>query len=157
MSAPKLAGAARRNWLKMKTRQLIMACGGLDAASEACAAECRPYSVKQLSRCQNPAAPDVLPLDILDCLEAFCGQPIISQAVAASRPRTGTTGELRDEASEVTETAAELQRHIREALADDGAIDPAEAMGLMQIVQEGKGHFADVESILGPLLKRGLA
>lgn len=157
MSALSNAATARRNWLKMKTRQLIKQCGGLDAASEACAAECRPYSVKQLSRCQNPNAPDLLPLDILDCLEAFCGQRIVSQAMAASRARTGTTGELRDEASEVTETAAELQRHIREALADDGEIDPAEAVGLMEIVQAGKGHFADVEACLAPLLKRGVA
>lgn len=157
MSAHSSAATARRNWLKMKTRQLIKSCGGLEAASEACAAECRAYSVKQLSRCQNPAAPDLLPLDILDCLEAFCGQRIVSQAMAASRARTGTTGELRDEASEVTETAAELQRHIREALADDGEIDPVEAVGLMEIVQAGKGHFADVEACLGPLLKRGVA
>lgn len=157
MSAPNHAGAARRNWLKMKTRQLIKACGGVKLAAEACAAECRSYSVQQLSRCQNPNAPDLLPLDILDCLEAFCGQRIVSQAMAASRARTGTTGELRDEASEVTETAAELQRHIREALADDGEIDPAEAAGLMTIVQEGKGHFADVEACLAPLLKRGVA
>lgn len=151
-----MSAQSRRNWLKLKTRQLIKACGGLEAASEACAAECRPYSVKQLSRCQNPSAPDLLPLDVVDCLETYCGQHVVTQAIASSKPRTGTLGELRDESSEVTETAAELQRHVREALAD-GEIDPGEAAELMEIVQRGKGHFADVEASLTPLLKRGVA
>ena len=39
-------------WLKLKTRQLIAACGGLDEASRACAEGCRPYSIPHLSRCQ---------------------------------------------------------------------------------------------------------
>lgn len=156
MSALSNAATARRNWLKLKSRLLIKACGGLESASEACAAECRPYSVKQLSRCQNPAAPDLLPIDIVDCLEAYCGQHLVSQAIANSKPRTGTPGELRDESSEVTETAAELQRHVREALAD-GVIEPDEAGRLMEIVQAGKDHLADVEACLLPLLKRGVA
>ena len=146
----------RRNWLKLRTRQLIRACGGLEEASKVCGAECRPYSDKQLSRCQNPRAPDMLPLDILDCLEAHCGAPIVSRELTNARMRTGTPGELRDESSEVTETAAELQRYMREALAD-GDIDPLEAAQLMEIVQRGKGHLAEVEAGLTPLLKRGVA
>ncbi|WP_292052078.1 MULTISPECIES: hypothetical protein [unclassified Brevundimonas] len=146
---------ARRNWLKMKTRQLIAECGGLEEAAAACKEECRPYSVQQLSRCQNPRAADMLPLDIQDCLEAYCGRPVISQALTVARPHTGTVGELRDESSEVTETAALLQRRIRESLANDGEIDPVEAAHLMDVVREGMGHLADVEASLKPLLKRG--
>lgn len=146
---------ARRNWLKMKTRQLIDACGGLDLASEVCAAECRPYSVAQLSRCQNPNAPDLLPIDILDCLEGHCGKPVVSAAISNSKPRTGTVGELRDESSEVTEAAAELQRHIRTALAD-GEIDPAEASSLLALTHEAMKQLSDVEDCLKPLLKRGV-
>jgi hypothetical protein len=156
MSAPSFSARMRKNWLKLQTRLLIEACGGLDASAEACAAECRPYSVKQLSRCQNPNAPDLLPIDIVDCLENFCGQHMVTQAIINSRPSTGTPGELRDEASEVTETAAKLQGHIREALADDNEIDPAEAAGLMAIVQEGRRHLDDVELCLTPLMKRGV-
>lgn len=149
-----MSAMARRNWLKMKTRLLIKACGGLEDASEVCAAECRPYSDKQLSRCQNPNAPDILPIDIMDCLEAYCGRHIVSEAIARSTAQTGTAGELRDESSEVTETAAELQRHIREALTD-GEIDPVEAASLLDVVQVAMGHLADVEACLKPLLKRG--
>lgn len=148
--------SARRNWLKLRTRLLITACGGLAEAEAACAAECRAYSVKQLSRCQNARAPDMMPIDIVLCLEAYCGKPLVSRAMADSRPSTGTAGELRDEASEVTETGAELQRHIREALAD-GDIDPQEAACLLGIVQTAKSHLDDVEACLLPLTKRGEA
>lgn len=156
MSASSHKALARRNWLKMRTRLLITACGGLEMASEVCAAECRPYSVQQLSRCQNPNAPDLLPIDILDCLEAHCGKPIVSGVIASNRSRTGAAGELRDESSEVTETAAELQRHVREALANDGEIDSAEAAILLPIAERGMSHMADVVECLKPLLKRGV-
>lgn len=155
MSASSHKALARRNWLKMRTRLLISACGGLDVASEVCAAECRPYSVQQLSRCQNPNAPDLLPIDIMDCLETHCGKPVVSAVIASSRARTGTVGELRDESSEVTETAADLQRHIREALANDGEIDATEAAALLAIAEQGLSHMADVVECLKPLLKRG--
>ena len=133
---------------------MIAACGGLVEAEAACAAECRPYSSKQLSRCQNVRAPDMMPIDIVLCLEAYCGQPLVSRAMAEARPSTGTAGELRDEASEVTETGAELQRSIREALAD-GEIDPKEAAALLDTVQTAKSHLDDVEACLIPLAKRG--
>lgn len=156
MSVSSHKALARRNWLKMRTRLLISACGGLEMASEVCGAECRPYSLKQLSRCQNPNAPDMLPIDIMDCLEGHCGKRIVSQAVSVGKAHTGTAGELRDESSEVTETAADLQRHIREALADDGEIDAAEAAALLAIAEQGLSHMADVVECLKPLLKRGV-
>lgn len=156
MSLSSHKASARRNWLKMRTRLLIAACGGLDLASEVCAAECRPYSVQQLSRCQNPNAPDMLPIDILDCLEGHCGKRFVSQAMSVAKVHTGTVGELRDESSEVTETAADLQRHIREALADDGEIDAVEAAALLAIAEQGLSHMADVVECLKPLLKRGV-
>lgn len=146
--------SSRRNWLKQRVRLLIAACGGLIEAEAACAAECRAYSSKQLSRCQNVRAPDMMPIDIVLCLEAYCGQPMVSRAMAEARPSTGTAGELRDEASEVTETGAELQRSIREALAD-GEIDPKEAAALLDTVQTAKSHLDDVEACLIPLVKRG--
>ncbi|RZJ19102.1 MAG: hypothetical protein EON91_02595 [Brevundimonas sp.] len=145
----------RRNWLKLKTRRLIDACGGLDAASAACAELCRPYSVKQLSRCQNPLAPDMLPLDIQWSLEEFCGQPIISRALVEARPDAATVGNLRDEASDVTELAARLQAGCREAMADDD-VNPAEAAALYALVERGKAELDQVASVLEPLLKRGV-
>lgn len=145
---------ARRKWLKLKTRQLIKACGGLELASEVCELECRSYSAAQLSRCQNPALPDVLPLDILDCLEAHCGERIVSRALSAQPGRAGSVADLRDEASDVTEAAAELQKHVRAALSDDGEIDPREAEVLLALVQRAKGELADVEASLAVLTRR---
>ncbi|MGX1801852.1 hypothetical protein ACWIDJ_05945 [Brevundimonas naejangsanensis] len=146
----------RRNWLKLRTRMLIRACGGLEEASAACAAECRPYSDKQLSRCQNPRAPDLLPIDIVDCLEAYCGQHLITRAIVDSSVHTGTSGELRDQSCEVTEAAADLQREVRAAVADD-EVTPEEAAVLLDALQHIKSLAADIEASLHPLMKRGVA
>lgn len=145
----------RRSWLKLQTRLLIKAVGGLEVASAVCEAECRSYSVAQLSRCQTPTAPDMLPLDIVDCLESYCGQRIVSRALA-STVRAVSGGNLRDEASDVTEAAADLQKHVRIALADDGVISPQEAAELMQLVEKIASEAAEVKSALLPLLGRGV-
>ncbi|HWW11291.1 MAG TPA: hypothetical protein VN018_02160, partial [Brevundimonas sp.] len=95
-----------RRWLKLKTKRLIEACGGLKEASAACAEGSRPYSDKQLSRCQVVDAPDFLPIDIVLCLEAYCGEPIVTGAMAEARPAAVEAGELRDELSDVVEGGA---------------------------------------------------
>lgn len=117
--------ASSNRWLKLKTKQLIKACGGLDEASRACEESCRRYSVPHLSRCQNTAAPDYLPIDIVDCLEAYCGDPIITKAMCAARPNAVDAGDLRDELSDVVEGSAALLAHYRAAMAD-GRLDAAE-------------------------------
>ena len=88
-----------RLWLKHKTAQLILACGGLSETSRACGELARSYSVPHLSRCQNPNAPDYLPIDIVLCLEAYCGQPIVTAAMAEARPSAVIAYSLRLPAS----------------------------------------------------------
>lgn len=119
-------------WLKLKTRQLIRACGGLEEASRACAVECRPYSVPHLSRCQNAEQPDFLPIDIVLCLEAYCGQPVVTAAMAQARPAGDAVGCLRDEVTDFIERGGDLSRAVRAAFGD-GVIDPREGaeIGLM--------------------------
>ena len=142
-------------WLKLKTRRLIEACGGLDEASRACAEGCRPYSVPHLSRCQNPATPDLAPIDVVACLEAYCGQPIVSRALMEARPDAPAVGDVRDEATEVTESAASLQRRIREALANDGVIDRREAGEIARAVEEAMGELRDVAACLAGIVAGG--
>lgn len=118
-----------KRWLKLKTRRLIERCGGLEEASRACAEGCRPYSVKHLSRCQVVTAPDFLPIDIVLCLEAYCGEPIITGAMAEARPAVTECGDLRDELADLVEGSAGLLGRWRAALAD-GDVDAVERDGM---------------------------
>lgn len=144
-------------WLKLKTRKLIDLCGGLDEASRACAELARPYSSKQLSRCQLPNDPNLLPIDIVAALEAYCGDPVVSRAMVEARPAATVPGDLRDEASEVTEQAAALQRRIREALSDDGEIDAREAAEIAEGVERGMDELRDVAAALAAIVGKGRA
>lgn len=134
-----MTGPDPKRWLKLKTRQLIDRCGGLDEASRACRETCRPYSVPHLSRCQVPTAPDFLPIDIVLCLEAYCGEPIITGAMAEARPSAVEAGDLRDELTDVVTGGSALLARLRSMLADDD-LDPAEraemAAGLEALLGE---------------------
>ena len=120
MSAPE-----PNRWLKLKTKLLIKACGGLEEASAACAASCRPYSVPHLSRCQRPDTPDFLPIDIVLCLQDYCGEPLITAAMTEVRPAGDVVGCLRDEVADVIERGGDLSKAVRAAMAD-GQVDPRE-------------------------------
>lgn len=120
-----MTGSDPKRWLKLKTRQLIDRCGGLEEASRACRETCRPYSVPHLSRCQVPTAPDYLPIDIVLCLEAYCGEPVITGAMAEARPSVVVAGDLRDELSDVVEGGAALTSKWRAMMADN-RLTPAE-------------------------------
>lgn len=126
-------------WLKLKTRKLIAACGGLEEASRVCREECRPYSVPHLSRCQVPTTPDYLPIDIVLCLEAYCGEAIVTGAMAEARPTSVVAGDLRDELSDVVEGGAALTSKWRAMMADN-RLTPAErsemAAGLESLAEE---------------------
>lgn len=120
-----MSAADPKRWLKLKTRQLIDRCGGLEEASRACRETCRPYSVPHLSRCQVPTAPDFLPIDIVLCLEAYCGEPIITGAMSEARPSVVVAGELRDELADIVEGGAAAMARCRAAMSD-GRLDAAE-------------------------------
>lgn len=120
-----MTAANPKLWLKLKTRKLIEACGGLEEASRVCREACRAYSVPQLSRCQVPTAPDFLPVDIVLCLEAYCGEAIVTGAMAEARPSAVIAGDLRDELSDVVEGGAALTSRWRMMMADN-RLTPAE-------------------------------
>lgn len=147
-----MTGGEPNRWLKLKSKQLIKACGGLDEASRVCREDCRPYSVPQLSRCQVPTAPDFLPIDIVLCLEAYCGQPIVTGAMAEARPSAVVAGDFRDELSDVIEGGAALLGRYRAIMADQ-RMDPAEraemAMGLEGLMEEVRQAQAALAATAG--------
>lgn len=147
-----MIAADPKRWLKLKTRQLIDRCGGLEEASRACRETCRPYSVPHLSRCQVPTAPDYLPIDIVLCLEAYCGEPIITGAMAEARPSAVVAGDLRDELSDVVEGGAALLARWRAMMADD-ALDPGERaemrVGLQALAEEVRQAEAALDAAPG--------
>lgn len=151
-----MIGSTPKLWLKLKTKQLILACGGLAEASKVCSKTARAYSVPHLSRCQNPNAPDYLPIDIVLCLEAYCGEPIVTQAMAESRPSAVAAGDLRDELSDVVETGAALISRWRGMMADRH-LDAAERLemtsGLDALVEEARQAQAALRDFRGPGLR----
>lgn len=106
--------------LKLLTRDLIAECGGLPEAAAACR-----YSAPQLSRCQNAELPDFLAIDVVARLEAYCGKPIISQALCEQDKAVEAPESLIDQAMDVPEAGTNLQRTIR-LISRDGRITPRE-------------------------------
>lgn len=104
--------------LALLTKKLMDRCGGLAEASAACEQLARQYSIPQLSRCTTPGSGNYLPLDILAALERYCGEPVISRALAQQSPTEATTERLADLACAFSEQALDVQKFLRTALAD---------------------------------------
>lgn len=143
--------------LKAKFKALVKACGGLDAAVEACRAaeevgEGRSVSASQISRCCVPTDPNYAPIDLVMVLEAFCGEPIVSRALVEARPALATAGDIRDEVSEATEAVAALQGVVRRALSGDNRIQAHEAREILDGVEKGMGELRDVAAALGDII-----
>lgn len=135
-------------WLKLKTKMLIKACGGLAEASAACEAACRPYSVPHLSRCQRAETFDFLPVDIVACLEEYCGRRIVSDALVAARPDGVEAGCIRDEVSDWGERHGDLSKAVRQALSGDDEIDASEAVQIRAIIDQGRTDMDQIEAAL---------
>lgn len=147
-----------RLMLKYRFRSLIGLCGGLDEAVAACRAaaetgEGRSYSRAQLARCMEPHAPDFAPVDVVLMLEAYCGEPVVSRAMAEARPAQAAGGCLREQSSEATEVVADLQGLVRRALADD-QVSEAEARDILAGVEAGSEALRDVALALAQRIGR---
>lgn len=139
-------------WLKLKTKLLIKACGGLEEASAACAASCRSYSVPHLSRCQRPETTDFLPIDIVLCLEAYCGAPLVTAAMAEVRPAGEVVGSLRDEVGDVIERGGDLFKAVRAATAD-GRVDPREGAEIGAMLDDFFAELHQARQALGEAMR----
>jgi hypothetical protein len=126
--------------LKLLTRDLITACGGLTEATSACR-----YDAPRLSRCQTVGSPDFLAIDVVATLEAYCGQPIISQALCDQSAGKPASADLLTEACQVNEAGGDLQRVVRLAAAD-GKITPREED---EIRRKADAVLRQVHDVLG--------
>lgn len=126
--------------LALMTEKLIARCGGLSEASIACAELARPYSVTQLSRCQTVGSGCYLPIDIVAALERYCGEPVVSRALADRSTVDVAGARLADLACVFSEQASDVQRHLRKALADD-RLSPRE-------IKEGHRQIAEAREAL---------
>lgn len=104
-------------------RRLIKACGGLEEA----AANCR-LEKSRLADFQSDEDGHFMPADVMADLEGYAGEPIYSAAIANERPAAPRPKSALTEGCETAEMASDLQRIIRLALENDGAIDQAERL-----------------------------
>lgn len=121
------------------TRELIDACGGLEVAARHCRVK-----LTQLSRCQTHGSGCFLALDVVIALEAYCKRPIISAAMIEAVPDKRRTSDLRDEAGEHFEAAADLHKIIR--LADRAK--PSARREIRNKITVARNELADVEAAL---------
>jgi len=119
-----------RHRIKGATRDLIRLCGGIERC-----AELTGYSDTQVSRWQGPGETATIPLPAVVVLEADCGLPTVTAAMAALNGRTVATPERPGEAMRrsilanfacVTAKSAAVQAAVSDALADR-VVTPAEA------------------------------
>lgn len=124
--------------LKLLTRDLIDACGGLAEAAK----DCR-YDVPRLSRCQTIGQPDFLAIDVVARLELLAGRPIISKALAEEHGDVAASANLMTEGCEALENVAHLTSRIRLATAD-GKVTPRESDEIIKGANQGIEQLRDV-------------
>lgn len=118
--------AKRHAWL---ARRLIERCGGLRQAATLCR-----LNFSRLSDFQNPNVEGgFMPADVIADLEAYCGQPVYSQALIDHCPGGVAAGAVLDEACDTVEAAAALMAAARAAAAD-GRLSRAERDRLEQLM-----------------------
>lgn len=134
----------KRRWHAMHARRLIAACGGLDESAGVCRVQ-----KSQLSDYQSPHVEAFMPADVIADLEAYAGEPLYSRALVGELPDAPARS-LTDEVCDVVESAADLQRLVRRAMAD-GQLTPAERVALL------RAHADTLEELsqVGAELARG--
>jgi hypothetical protein len=124
------------------TRQLITKCGGLDEASQACKDTARPYSVQQLSRCQTPESGCMLPIDIVACLEAHCGEPVVTRAICGQAQAVDAPpGDLQDDGCQAVEDVVAIVSTIRKS----GPVSPRMQDILHRLIAAARGDLDQLD------------
>jgi hypothetical protein len=143
--------------VKAANRMLIKHNGGIEAC-----AEITSLSTSQVGRCHSDKDTDLLPLSATLRLEAECGQPYVTRAMAELNgcqlidPRErGADGRclMRDNA-EFQQRNSEMQAGLYAAAADN-VVTPAEALRSLKDLQETKRKLADVETGLTEIIAKG--
>ena len=89
-------------------RTLIRACGGLVEAASACRLE-----KSRLQEFCDATRLALMPLDVVEELQDYCGRQIYFEGLAAMLPCTGGARSLEEESCSLTEAVASLQAYVR--------------------------------------------
>lgn len=112
-------------------RQLVAKCGGVDEIVRANA--CR-LKASRLYELQDVEAGGLATADVIADLEAYCGEPVYSRAMAEARPSRPDAAGLLDEACDIAEGGAALQKTVR-ALLRGGPLSPR-ARGALEVLAD---------------------
>lgn len=114
-------------------RRLIEACGGLEECEPACRVK-----RSRLSEYCDPKSGAFMRADVMADLEAYCGEPVYSRAIAEARPANSAFGALVDEACATVEAAADLQQLVRRHRAGEllGAADRRRVEDFLQTIED---------------------
>jgi hypothetical protein len=134
--------------LALLTRQLIALAGGLDESARACR-----LKKSRLAECQHPASGAFLPIDVVNALEIYVGEPVVSRALVEDRPARLYPEDLVAEACRTAEDGSDLQRLVREALKPGRPVTPrqadaieAELVALLEQVRRCRAALLDAEA-----------
>lgn len=144
--------------LKAANRMLIKLNGGIEAC-----VDLTSLSKSQIGRCNSDKDTDLLPIASVIRLEAECGNPVVTRAMAelhgcqlVDPDEKGEDGRclMRDNA-EMQQRNSEFQSGLYAAVGDN-VITPNEAVRSLKDLQALKLKIADVETSLTEVLaKRG--
>ena len=115
--------------------QLIRACGTLKEAAGVCRLE-----KSRLQEFTDPTTGALMPIDVVEELQEYCGRPIYWEGVAAMLPHRPADAGVRDVACALTEHVVALQAYVRRATAD-GALSPRERREIERLVQAAETHL----------------
>ncbi len=143
--------------LKAANRMLIKLNGGIEACSDLTS-----LSKSQIGRCNSDKDTDLLPIASVIRLEAECGNPVVTRAMAelhgfqlVNPNEKGEDGRclMRDNA-EMQQRNSEFQSGLYSA-AGDNVITPNEALRSLRDLQSLKQKIADVETGLTEMIAKG--
>ena len=143
--------------LKAANRMLIKLNGGIEAS-----ADLASISKSQIGRCNSTTDTELLPITAIIRLEAECGDPVVTRAMAelhgcaltdpSERPANGHCI-LRDSA-ELAMRSAEFSAGVASA-ASDLVVTPAEAMRSLRDLEALERKIPDVKTTLTKIAADG--
>ena len=134
--------------IKQATRDLVRACHGIVAA-----AEIAHVSKSEVSRWQSATDPDIITLPAALALEAECGAPLVTAAMARLHGRA-LQGDAPADAGAIAAGHAQMMQHAGRLMQDmahalgDGRITPGEAGTLRRVSGDVQAALSDLCALL---------
>lgn len=145
--------------LKAAQKDLIERCGGIERAAEKSSS-----SKSQVGRWNNPGDPDIMPLPAVLILQAECGMPLVTGAMAELNGRrladpdsvAAATGNILARHADACRQAADLMAAGAAAFSD-GKLTPTEAAEMDRTASKLEQGLADLRRLLAGARGSGLS